>query len=49
MVRRFHGLLESLLYLIREADWIVGSERLIGIEKELIGESEVRKEMRKRE
>ena len=49
MVRRFHGLLESPLYLIREADWIVGLERLIGIERELIGESEVRKEMRKRE
>ena len=49
MVCCFHGLLESPLYLIREADWIVGSERLIGIERELIGESEVRKEMRKRE
>ena len=49
MVRRFHGSLESLLYLNGEADQIVGSERLIGFERELIGESEVRKEMRKRE
>ena len=49
MVCRFHGPLESPLYLIGEADQIVGSKRLIGFERELIGESEVRKEMRKRE
>ena len=39
-----HGPSESPLYLIGEADRIVGSERLIGFD-----ESEVRKKMRKRE
>ena len=49
MVCRFHGPLESPLYLIGEADRIVGSASLIDFERELISESEVRKEMRKRE
>ena len=49
MVRRFHDPSKSPLYLIGEANRIVGSERLISFERELIGESEVRKEMRKRE
>ena len=44
MVRHFHGPSESPLYLIVEVDQIVGSERLIGFERELIDESEVKKE-----
>ena len=41
---RNHGPSESPLYLIVEVDQIVGSERLIGFERELIDESEVKKE-----
>ena len=46
---RNHGPSESPLYLIKEANRIVGSEMLIIFERELISENKVRKEMRKRE
>ena len=41
---RNHGPSKSPLYLIIKVDQIVGSKRLIGFERELIDESEVKKE-----